>query len=67
MKTGKLYVQSPYGRESFKVLVIKRFLGFYRIEALGFTRLAGQDRYLTQGEQAWVPRHAVRLLEGQDG
>ena len=67
MKTGKLYVHSPYGRDSFKVRVIRQFFGFYRIEALGLTRLAGQDRYLKPGERAWVPLHAVRLLEEQDG
>lgn len=55
MKTGKLYVNSPYGRESFKVLVIRQFFGFYRIQALRLTRLAGQDRYLKPGERHGSP------------
>lgn len=67
MKTGKLYVRSAYGRESFKVKVIKHFFGFYRIEALGFTRLAGHDRYLKAGERAWVPAHAIRVLDEGPG
>ncbi len=63
MKHGKLYVHSPYGRESYKVLILYDLFGFYRIQALGFTRLAGIDRSLAPGERAWVPGHAIRILD----
>lgn len=62
MKIGKLYLHSPYGKESFKVKIVKYFFGLYRIEALGFTRLAGNYRYLCAGDRAWVPEYAIRVL-----
>ena len=62
VKMGKLYVVGPWGRRSSRVLIKYDLFGFYRIEALEYTQLAGDDRYLSPGERAWVPRHAVRLL-----
>ena len=59
---GKLYVVGPWGRRSSRVLIKYDYFGFYRIEALEYTQLAGDDRYLNPGERAWVPHHAVRLL-----
>ena len=64
-KVGKLYVVGPWGRRSSKVLVKYDFFGFYRIEALEYTQLAGNERYLSPGERAWVPHHAIRLLEAE--
>lgn len=63
MKSGMLYVNSHYGRQSYKVLILGSFFGFYRIEAVGYTQLAGKGRFLHPGERAWVPHHAIRLIE----
>ena len=61
MNTGILCVQGPFGKESYKVRIIRRFLGFYRIEALRITRLSARAKYLMAGDRCWVPGYAIRL------
>lgn len=61
MKTGKLYVRTPFKKECCNVLIIYEGFGYCLIEALDFTRLEGPRRCLIPGERAWVPNHAIRL------
>lgn len=63
MKYGKLVIYGPYGRMSYKVKIVLNLFGFCRIEALSFTQLAGDNRYLNAGERAWVPENAIRKLD----
>ncbi len=61
MKTGRLYVNGRYGREFYPVKIVCKFFAFYRIEALGITRLSADNHYLLAGQRAWVPYHAVQI------
>ena len=61
MKTGKLYVRTPFKKECCNVLIIYEGFGYCLIEALDFTHLEGSHRCLNPGERAWVPNRAIRL------
>lgn len=61
MKTGILFAQGPFGKESYKVRIIRKFLGFYQIEAMRITHLSTRAKYLMAGDRCWVPGYAIRL------
>ena len=59
MKLGQLILSGPNGRISTEVRIVGEFFGYYRIEAITFTRLAGHCRYLAPGKRVFIPKRAI--------
>lgn len=66
MKKGFLFLTSfATGLSKELVEVVKETPKRYKIRAINRTRLAGLYRYLKPGETAYVPKHAVKLVDDE--
>lgn len=62
MRFGRLLLLHPlYGPSKHNVYVVYGVLWWYRIEAIDRLELPN-NRILDQGQRAWVPVTAVRLI-----
>ena len=60
-RRAKIVLDGWAGRTEQEVWVVGETAKRYRIEAIAKTGLAGRQRSLMPGEQALVPKHAVRF------
>ena len=63
MTYGYIFLQGYHGSTKQRVQIVGQTPKKWRIRALEFTKLAGRSRWIKEGEEALVPKHAV-LLEG---
>ena len=62
MQIGRLVLYHPiYGPTKYTVHIVYDFLWWYRIEAIEMMELP-RNRRLSQGQRAWVPKSAIRLI-----
>ena len=62
---GTLFTQSWAGTLKQKVKIVAETPKRYRIEAIKRTRLAGDRRFIEEGETALVPKYAVKPDRGE--
>lgn len=58
---GYIHLQGWHGATRQKVQIVGETPKKYRIKAIEFTKLAGRSRWILEGEEALVPKHAVTV------
>lgn len=62
---ARILIDWPFGVATYKVKILKYFLRWALVEAIGPTQISGR-RVLMSGERAIVPRRALFKVEDYD-